>query len=118
MIVSENTIIELNKIVGETGSLVNENMLSSLFSAYDYYESNIDRAVSIYRGIIKNHPFKDGNKRTAILFLLTIIPNSEDFDIDILENFVIDVTSNNYSVEEISEKLKSIPNFKDISRIT
>lgn len=39
----------------------------------ELYPGNIDKAAAMIRGIIADHPFVDGNKRTAMLAGLTIL---------------------------------------------
>lgn len=39
----------------------------------ELYPSIVDKAAAIIRGIIADHPFVDGNKRTAMLASLTLV---------------------------------------------
>lgn len=51
------------------------------FDGQDLYPQAIDKAAAIFESIIINHPFLDGNKRTAYTLLrLTLI----EFEIDII----------------------------------
>lgn len=65
--------IHLNKIVEESGSVLKSNELESALSSFHYESSSTRSIVSIYRSLIQNHPFVDGNKRTATLFLETAV---------------------------------------------
>ncbi|MBI5193045.1 MAG: type II toxin-antitoxin system death-on-curing family toxin [Nitrospirae bacterium] len=76
------------------------------FSATDLYPDIFSKAAALMHSIIKNHPFVDGNKRTAItaagIFLkvnnYTITASNR-----VLEQFTLKVASNNVAIEEIAE---------------
>lgn len=51
------------------------------FDMQDLYVTAFDKAAAIFESLIINHPFIDGNKRTAyVLLVLTL--TDEDFDLD------------------------------------
>jgi death-on-curing protein len=53
---------------------------NATFDGQDLYPEAIDKAAAIFESIIINHPFLDGNKRTAYALLrLTLL----EFEIDI-----------------------------------
>ncbi|NHA07109.1 type II toxin-antitoxin system death-on-curing family toxin [Mucilaginibacter sp. HC2] len=53
---------------------------NATFDGLDLYPEAIDKAAAIFESIIINHPFLDGNKRTAYALLrLTLL----DFELDI-----------------------------------
>lgn len=101
------TIIKLNKMVDGPGLLLNPSLLDSALSSWHYYESIEDQISSIVRGIIKNHAFQDGNKRTATLVLTTlaslnnlkIIPDNELF------HAILAIANSNMDVEQITHIL-------------
>jgi death-on-curing family protein len=104
-------IKEINfDITGKEDNVLSDNMLTSSLSSYHYYETKEDQISSIFRGIVKNHAFHDGNKRTALVVLLTLC---EENNIDMgksddeLAKLTIDIAKNKYEVEEISKKLFS-----------
>ncbi|QQS19351.1 type II toxin-antitoxin system death-on-curing family toxin [Candidatus Saccharibacteria bacterium] len=75
----------------------------------ELYPELYNKAGAIIRGIIADHPFIDGNKRTAMLAGLTLMKvngltlrasNQE------LEDFAVQVAVEHLGVEEISEWLK------------
>jgi death-on-curing protein len=80
--VSEDDVVALHgKVMKRHGGLVGMRDVLSLRSAVDrqinmhYYDSSADiydLAAALICGIIQNHPFNDGNKRTGLLsgFLL------------------------------------------------
>ncbi len=64
-VISKDAIIKINKSIGESGVFRDEGIL-------DYVLYNVMRSRGVNRksailmvGIAKNHPFVDGNKRTA-----------------------------------------------------
>lgn len=96
-------LIELNKSIGKDGSLLKKNELESCFSSVDYYDSEFEKVCSIARSVILNHPFKDGNKRTAIWLVLTHLSNEleiNESDYKSIVNFVIDAVIKHYTVQQ------------------
>lgn len=99
-------IVELNKLCG--GSVLNRNSLHSALSSWQYYENIEEQISSIVRGLIKNHAFTDGNKRTAFLVFVelcniyNILPNKDS--LTIIRDFV-NIAENHYSVGEIKKIL-------------
>ena len=57
-------IVSLNKKFG--GSLINKSNLDFAVSKANMEKNIYKRNAHILRGIIVNHPFLDGNKRTAV----------------------------------------------------
>jgi len=62
MIVTKELIIEINKMIGETGHLRDDATL-------DYI---VEHSTNKAKDIATKHPFIDGNKRTSFIFLMTI----------------------------------------------
>ena len=101
------TVIEINKSVNNTETpWVNKDLLYSAFSSYGYYEDPLEQFCAIYRGLIKNHAFSDGNKRTAVI-VLTAYLNQHNYRLssEDLCDLTLDVATHNYEVSEITEKL-------------
>ena len=93
-----------------------ENLLASAvntpfqtFMGNDLYPSIYDKAAQLCYGIVKNHPFTDGNKRTALhsMYVYLII---NGFDITAtqqeVENLIIDVAAGNMTNTELAEWLR------------
>ena len=93
-----------------------ENLLASAvntpfqtFMGNDLYPSIYDKAAQLCYGIVKNHPFTDGNKRTALhsMYVYLII---NGFDITAtqqeVENLIIDVAAGNMINTELAEWLR------------
>lgn len=79
------------------------------FMGNDLYPSIYDKAAQLCYGITNNHPFTDGNKRTALhsMYVYLII---NGFDIiatqQDVENMIIDVASGNMTNVELAQWLR------------
>ena len=79
------------------------------FDGKDLYKTVFDKAASLLQSLIKNHPFIDGNKRTAFIttynFLalngVKIAAGNKEIVV-----FMVQVANKNLSVDEISSWLK------------
>ena len=93
-----------------------ENLLASAvntpfqtFMGNDLYPSIYDKAAQLCYGIVNNHPFTDGNKRTALhsMYVYLII---NGFDITAtqqeVENLIIDVAAGNMTNTELANWLR------------
>ena len=93
-----------------------ENLLSSAvntpfqtFMGNDLYPSIYDKAAQLCYGIANNHPFTDGNKRTALhsMYVYLII---NGFDITAtqqdVENMIIDIAAGNMTNVELAQWLR------------
>ena len=94
----------------------NENLLASAvntpfqtFMGNDLYPSIYNKAAQLCYGLANNHPFTDGNKRTALhsMYVYLII---NGFDImatqQDVENMIIDVASGNMTNVELAQWLQ------------
>ena len=93
-----------------------ENLLASAvntpfqtFMGNDLYPSIYNKAAQLCYGIVKNHPFTDGNKRTALhsMYVYLII---NGFDITAsqqeVENLIINVAAGNMTNVELTQWLR------------
>lgn len=77
---------------GKVDSLVAN--ISGSYYGQEIYTTNEQKAVAYLYFIIKNHPFTDGNKRTAVLTFEVVCelndlqPNYQDFTLDELAVFI------------------------------
>jgi len=99
--ITEKLLSEFNSVI--LGSSTSKPSLGSVLSAVDYYETNEEKIASIILGIIKNHPFLDGNKRTATITLFHL---SEENNIKLVNDTklfsaIVRIAANKLSVEEI-----------------
>lgn len=74
------------------------------FDGIDLYPHPIEKAAAIFESIISNHPFIDGNKRTAYV-LLRLLLKEHKLDIVVDKNekyrFVISAAKGELTFEEI-----------------
>ena len=89
-----------NQIINEFGGIHgirDERMLDSAlanplqtFAGLDLYPTCVDKAVQLCYGLIKNHPFLDGNKRIALHSMLILI-SINSLKIEIAHNELTDI---------------------------
>ena len=60
------------------------------FAGLDLYPTCVDKAVQLCYGLIKNHPFLDGNKRIALHSMLILI-SINGLKIEIAHDELIDI---------------------------
>lgn len=72
---SYEELLNLNKAVcsnsNQRSVVINENNLKSALGTQQWYDKNQDRASALFRSLIIAHGFQDGNKRTAVLALVS-----------------------------------------------
>jgi death-on-curing protein len=76
----------------------------------ELYPSIFDKAAAVIRSIIADHPFVDGNKRTAMLSGLTLLEiNSKHFKAKPgeIEDFAVVIAIKNIDVPQISNWLQT-----------
>jgi death on curing protein len=80
------------------------------FDGVDLYENIYDKAAALLQSLLKNHPFVDGNKRTALssagIFLKMngyILKNCHEEEVE----FGVNVDNKHLSIGEISVWLKN-----------
>ena len=108
--------IQLEETFILSSGIRDENLLSSAvntpfqtFMGNDLYPSIYDKAAQLCYGIANNHPFIDGNKRTALhsMYVYLII---NGFDIAAsqqeVENLIINVAAGNMTNTELAEWLR------------
>jgi len=106
-------------VVGETGGSTGIRDLGRLESVVgaqnqyvfgkETYTDPMQKAAALIRGIIGDHPFVDGNKRTALLTALTFLKiNGVNLTIPQgdLENFAVQVTIDKLNVSSIANWLE------------
>jgi death on curing protein len=85
------------------------NRMRASFGGKDLYPDIFSKAATLMHSIVKNHPFVDGNKRTALasasIFLsingyVIELPHQET------EDFMVKVASSKMDIEEIALFLK------------
>lgn len=80
------------------------------FGGEDLYPKIIDKASCYLRSLAMDHPFYDGNKRTALLSTIIFL-EMNGYKItcnnDTLYNFAKEIVENKYSIEKIANMLNS-----------
>ena len=107
---------QLEEVFILSSGVRDENLLASAvntpfqtFMGNDLYPSLYDKAAQLCYGIVKNHPFTDGNKRTALhsMYLYLIINgvyiNATQQEV---EDLIIDVAAGNMTNTELAEWLR------------
>lgn len=71
----------------------------------ELYKTMFDKAAVVCRGIVADHPFVDGNKRTAMLAALTLL-KVNDYELVIpkgqLEDFAVRIAVEHLSIQDIA----------------
>ena len=76
----------------------------------ELYPSTVEKAAAIIRGIVADHPFVDGNKRTAMLAGLTLLEmNNLRFAAQSgeIEDFAVRIATDKLDVPAIASWLRS-----------
>lgn len=93
---------------GSQSRVLNINaLLSALGRPYHGYHTHIyDKAAALVHSLIMNHPFLDGNKRTALYMLELLLKKSgyrsNASDLEIYDKFVL-IADGTLGYEEIHE---------------
>lgn len=75
----------------------------------ELYGSIFDKSAALIRAIIADHPFVDGNKRTAMLVGLTFLVHNKitfDFKEGEIEDFAVHIAKSYADIPEISSWLR------------
>lgn len=84
----------------------------------ELYATVFAKAAALMRGIVGDHPFTDGNKRTAILAGLTLLEvNGYNFIAQRgeLENFAVRIATDHLDIDAIADWLKR--HSRDVSMV-
>ena len=118
---SKRQILKLHKklieIFGGSMGIRDENLLDSAifapfqtFDGHDLFPTTIEKAARLGYGIIKNHPFVDGNKRTGTHSMLMFLAVN-NFEVNYTDNELIEivfgVADNSIGYSEFADWLKS-----------
>lgn len=94
---NSDILIGINKLICEKNNcesvVINNEVLESAVGNTQWFQLNELKACALFRSIILNHPFRDGNKRTACLALISIKepPTTQEE----LESITLDVAKGN-----------------------
>ncbi len=108
---------ELESVFRMEGGIHDQGLLESAvhapfqtFGGEDLYPDPIDKAARLCFGLAKDHPFRDGNKRTAVhamLVYLSINLIPIQYDDKDLENAIISVADGSMDSNELANWIRS-----------
>lgn len=118
--ISEKEVLEIHTILierfgGLKGVRDKELLDSALsrpyqtFDGKELYPTPFDKAAAILESIVKNHPFKDGNKRTGyVLSRLLLMNEQHDIHAQLEEKyqFVISISKAELNFDQIKKWLE------------
>lgn len=104
----EEIIKAHEKIINETGGysgILNEGLLDLVLDQMKISDDLIQKAIVLIFGIIQNHPFVDGNKRTGLECLDVFLDdNNKNFkikDIEKAEDIILKISRNEISRNKV-----------------
>ncbi|MEK7529198.1 MAG: type II toxin-antitoxin system death-on-curing family toxin [Patescibacteria group bacterium] len=83
--------------------------MQASFDGIDLYQDIFEKAAALFESLCKNHPFVDGNKRTAFTATATFLEvngYNTEFDQNEAEKFTIAIASGKEKLELIAKFLK------------
>lgn len=99
-----NDIVNMNKQF-DTGALVNSSSLEFALSAIKRKGSWLEQLAFLVRALLVDHPFKDGNKRTATALVLAYFDeNNVQFDKDRTIRTIINISAETPTSTRLIEK--------------
>lgn len=113
LVIAGHAVDDQDVVVRDTGLLDSaaHRPAAAVFGA-DAYPGVLEKAAALFRSLAVNHPFFDGNKRTAWLSCVTFLAvNGVDLrpDIDAAERLVLDVaTGREDEVGSIARRLGAL----------
>jgi len=109
MNLNKKNLIGINKEIGGNGKFHNEDSIDFAFSIVKQNKSWLYELCYIVRSLLVDHCFEDGNKRTAIIVIMTYFENYElDYDKDKLIKIVWSIAKKNTS--DINKLMRMIKN--------
>ncbi|MBI2141313.1 Fic family protein [Candidatus Woesearchaeota archaeon] len=105
MLVDELTAI--NKRFGN-GRLINKSSLEFAESALKKTKNWQEQAAYIIRAIVADHPFEDGNKRTAAAYLSALLEEYKiPYDRYKIDKLVLTIAKDTKSIDKIRRMIKN-----------
>lgn len=84
--------------------------MQATFDGQDLYQNIFEKAAALLESLCKNHPFIDGNKRTAFTAAITFLEVNEwgcKFKKEEAESLMISIASGGVKFEEIAKFLEN-----------
>ena len=106
---NKKDLIGINQEIGGNGKFHNEDVLDFALSIANQKKSWLYELSYIARSLLVGHCFEDGNKRTAIIVIITYFENNSlDYDKDKLIKIVWNIAKKNIS--DINKLMRMIKN--------
>jgi prophage maintenance system killer protein len=108
MEISKEDLLRINKGFG--GNLRNSSSLDYAFSVQKNNKIGIYKKLAfMLRAILVDHPFSDGNKRTAMFSALAFASeNKKQVDTELLLHHIVSIAKNNITdIRNISDRMKT-----------
>ena len=108
MDISKEDLLRINHGFG--GELVSDSSLDYALSMQDSKKLGIYKKLAyLMRAILVDHPFTDGNKRTASFLVLAFVEeNKKEVNTEVLEHQVVSIASQNITdIRNIEQRLRS-----------
>lgn len=103
----DQLVVTNQQLTGNCTSKTNIDKVKGCFASYHYYDTVQQQIASIVQGLIKNHCFTDGNKRTALVALdtLCIINKQKRLDDNQIDQIIVDIASHKYTADQVAKLL-------------
>src|SRR3989338_10314863 len=109
MELSKEDLISINQEIGSNGKFHNEDSIDFAFSIVKQNKIWLYELCYIVRSLLVDHCFGDGNKRTAIIVIITYFENNSlEYDKDKLIKTVWNIAKKNIS--DINKLMRMIKN--------
>ena len=106
---NKKDLIGINQQIGSNGKLHNEDSLDFTLSIIKQNKNWLYELSYITRSLLVDHCFEDGNKRTAIVVIVTYFENNNlDYDKDKLTKIVWGIAKKNITdINKLMRMIKS-----------
>lgn len=106
---TKKDIIRINQEIGEEGQFNNESSLEYALSMIKHKKSWLYELSFVVRSLLVDHVFKDGNKRTALIIMITYIEDENlEHDKEKLSKTILDISRKNINdINKIQRLIKS-----------
>ncbi len=117
----ENVLLIYQMIVEETGGefgIRSEELLESAieapyqtFDGKELFPTKIEKGARLGFGLVKNHPFIDGNKRIGVHIMISFLEVNGiylEFTNEIIEDIALGVAEGRYQYEDVLNILQSL----------
>ena len=106
---NKKDLIGINQQIGSNGKFHNEDSLDFTLSIIKQNKSWLYELSYIVRSLLVDHCFEDGNKRTAIVVIITYFENNDlNYDKDKLIKIVWSIAKTN--ITDINKLMRMIKN--------